>query len=342
MKTIQFSIYAALKNAGFLASVFLCLLITTSPQLAFSGWQYQPVDTRDQNLFNLIHGQPLPTNAELLQQDRSAFSTTLAITNVINIEDKPPEYVYLDYETYRFRLSYQHSLGNYWNLKVDIPFMYQGGGVFDSAIDDWHAMLGLPRSFRPLINDNEYRIQYTLDNQLLVNESDPSTTLGDIQLALGYQLKRTGQNSLSLWTGIKLDTSDSKKLSGSGATDYSFWASYNQQLHEEWFLNLNAGFVLPGTDNYQGIPVSDYAIFAQSMLAWQLNQQFLLKAQLQGHSSYYDKSQLTILGDAYLLTIAGSMMINSRHSIELGLTEDIKVDASPDASLVLNWRYTTL
>ncbi|NOQ87476.1 MAG: hypothetical protein GQ550_01000, partial [Gammaproteobacteria bacterium] len=65
------------------------------------------------------------------------------------------------------------------------------------------------------------------------------------------------------------------------------------------------------------------------------------KLQFQGHTSYYDQSQLTILGDTYFLTFGGTITINQCNQLDIAMSEDIKVNASPDASLVISWRSYT-
>ena len=94
---------------------------------------FQPYETRDQNLFNLIHGQALPTNARLHSRSQTSWSSSLIITNALNIDSNSEEDIYLDYEAYRFNLSYQYGLNADWNLKIDVPLIYQSGGVFDSV-----------------------------------------------------------------------------------------------------------------------------------------------------------------------------------------------------------------
>ncbi|MBE9568105.1 MAG: DUF3187 family protein, partial [Proteobacteria bacterium] len=110
---------------------------------------YNPFETRDQNLLNLIHGQPLPTNASLNKRSQGLWSSSLIITNTLNIESSAREDIRLDYESYRFNLSYQYGLNEDWNLKFDVPIIHQGGGIFDSAIEDWHEFFGLPNGKRP-------------------------------------------------------------------------------------------------------------------------------------------------------------------------------------------------
>jgi hypothetical protein len=321
--------------------VFLCLLLTGFPLhlIASPGKSdFHPFETRDQNLFNLIHGQALPTAARLLGKNQDLWSNSLIITNTVNIESSSNEAISLDYEAYRFNFSYQYGLNDRWNLKLDIPLMYQGGGVFDSAIDRWHEFFGLPRGSRPYVEDNQYQVQYSSAAQTLVDLDEADTSLGDIQIAIARSLITEDSTQLSLWAGLKLPTGDKNRLSGNGATDVSAWLALNQQLSPNWLINVNAGAVVPGENSYQQMELSDYALYGNVTLGWIVTDNVQLKLQLQGHTSYYENSQLEILGDTYFLTFGTTIAISQCQQLDFALNEDIKVDASPDASLLMNWR----
>jgi hypothetical protein len=334
-------------SQGARKAVWLCLLISTYPVHLVASTEhdnqadFQPFGTRDQNLFNLIHGQALPTNARLNNKSQGLWSSSLVITNALNIESSTDENIYLDYEAYRFNFSYQYGLNDRWNLKLDIPLIHQSGGFFDSAIDSWHEFWGLPRANRPFVEHNQYNIQYAYQSQTPVDLNQASSTLGDIQIALARSLIADSSTTMSLWTSLKLPTGDEDKLTSNGATDLSAWLALNQQLSENWIINLNTGAVILGTGNYKNIPLSDYALYGHIMLGWLVTDNIHLKLQLQGHSSYYDQSQLTILGNTHFLTFGGTITINQCNQLDFAVSEDIKVNASPDASFLISWRSYT-
>ena len=300
---------------------------------------FEPYATRDQNIFNLLHGQALPTNASLIDRSQSKWNTSLVITNTLNIESNNNESIYLDYESYRFNLSYQYGLSKNWNLKLDVPLVHTSGGVFDSAIDDWHKFFNMDRGSRPYVVDNQYRINYAYRNQTLVDLEESSTTIGDIQLAIAHTLKDEEASSMSVWASVKLPTGDEDYLSGSGAADISAWFAMNQAVSNNWFFNLNAGAVILGQNEFNNMPLSDYTLYGHAMLNWLPIEGFSLKLQLQGHSSYYDESQLKRLGDTAILIFGGTIMINQCQQIDIAMNEDIIVDASPDASLLISWHH---
>ncbi len=331
-------------SQGARKAVRICLLLIVYPVHLFASSHaadFHPFETRDQNLFNLIHGQALPSNASLNKKSQGLWSSSLIITNTLNIESDSNEDIYLDYEVYRFNLSYQYGLNKHWNLKLDVPLMYQSGGFLDSTIDNWHEFAGFPKGIRPFVENNQYDIQYGYQSQALFDLNEASTTLGDVQIAVAHSIIANSSAAMSLWGSLKLPTGDEDKLSSNGAIDFSAWLALNQQLASDWLINLNTGIVVLGSDNYKGIPLSDHAFYGHIMLGWLVSNNINLKLQLQGHSSYYDQSQLKILGDTYFLTFGGTITINQCSQLDLAISEDIKVGASPDASFLISWRSYT-
>jgi hypothetical protein len=321
--------------------IFLILIASKNLIASPNSNHYTPFETRDQNVFNLIHGQALPTNAQLNQTAQSKWSSSLIITNELIIESNSNESIFLDYESYRFNLAYQYGINKNWNIKLDIPIINQSGGFFDSAIDNWHQLWGLPRANRPFVEDNQYHIRYNNNNQDLINLDNGSTTLGDIQVAVARSLMKDNYTTMSLWGSLKLPTGDEDKLSGSGATDLSLWLALNQQLADKWLININSGTVILGQSKYQGIPLSDHVYYGHIMLGWLATEYLDFKIQLQGHTSYYEKSQLRATGSTYFATFGASFKVNQCNQLDIAISEDIKVDASPDASLLINWRNTS-
>jgi len=321
--------------------VFLCSLLflsANSLHASPSASDYQPFATRDQNSLNLIHGQALPGNAALVNEKETQWSSSLSITNTLNVESSANESIRLDYETYRLNLSYQYGLNKNWNIKFDLPVIYQGGGIFDSSINRWHNFWGLPEANRPFIENNQYDINYVSQGKTFLDLNEANLSLGDLQIATARKLIANESTAISVWASLKLPTGNKNKITGNGAADVSAWLAINQKIADNWRLNINAGTTILGTDEYQDMPLSDYAVHGHVMLGWILTESISLKVQLQGHSRYYDDSQLRILGSTHLLTFGGTIKINNCHYFDIAMSEDIKLGASPDASLLFSWR----
>lgn len=323
-------------------TTYTSLALGLLPCLALAD--YTPFQIRDQNPFNLVHGQPLPVNAEITLKNQWTLNTSLAITNTPNMQQTNNESIFLDYESYYLNTGFQYGLDDNWALKIDLPVIYRGAGFLDSSINDWHNFFHLPQGNRPGIPDNQYQINRTENTRVLTNLEASSTGIGDLQLSLGHQISSSEQSCLSVWTSLKLPTGDADKLNGNDAIDLSAWIALNKKPGENWRLNTNAGLVLPaivvtGDETATNTDISSYVLFGYMMLAWQPLDILSLKVQLEAHSSYYKNSALRILGSTYLATFGGTVHINQCNSINLAFSEDIKVDASPDISFLLGWQY---
>ncbi len=326
-----------------LQKFFLALLITfaqTNSVLA----DYSPFQTRDQNPFNLIQGQPLPVNAQLAVKNQLLWSSNLAITNTLNSQQTGNQSIKLDVESYRINIGLEYGLTNSWAVKINLPLIHKSGGLLDSSINDWHKFFSLPQGNRPTTANNQYQIQRIQNGSIVTRLQSADSGIGDLQLSLANQFYTAPKTRISLWTGLKLPTGSSAKLNGNGAIDASFWLALNHQFGQRWFFNTNTGFVLPAiivtnskTANNTGL--SRQVLFGHVMLAWQALDGLDIKLQLEGHTSYYPDSGLRLLGSTYITTFGGTVHINQCNDIDIGVSEDVKVTASPDVSFLFSWRY---
>jgi len=320
--------------------LLLIIVLPNTPALA----DFSPLPTRDQNPFNLIHGQPLPVAADVADKGQLHINSSLSITNTLNIEQVGNDSIFLDYESYQINLGLQYGLGKSWAVQMNLPIIHQGGGFLDSTINSWHDLFNLPQADRPNVADDQYRIQRVENNTSISDLQSESTRLGDLQLNLGNEFYQSEKTTLSLWAGLKLPTGDAKKLTSNDAIDLSLWLAANHQLSQNWYFNSNAGLVFPavyitGDKTRNNDALETQVVFGHAMLAWQLVEWLDLKIQVNGHTSYYENNSLRLLGSTYIGTFGASFHVNSCNDIDASFSEDIKVSASPDVSFMLNWRH---
>ncbi len=324
--------------------VFILIFLLIYSAFTPANADFSPFQTRDQNPFNLIQGQPLPVNAAIARKNQLLWTSTLTITNTSNVQQLPDEAIQLDYESYRLNLGLQYGFSNNWAVSMTLPFIYKGGGFLDDSINSWHHFFNQPQGNRPNVANNQYNIQRVQNGVMTTNLQSASSGIGDLQLSLAYLLTTSTTNRISLWTGLKLPTGDSAKLNSNDAIDASIWLALNHQLAQHWFFNTNAGVVLPaiiitGSRNANNSGISDQVLYGHAMLAWQVLDGLDLKLQLAGHTSYYKNSGLLLLGSTYFTTFGGTIHLNRCNNIDIGINEDIKVAASPDVSFLFTWRH---
>lgn len=298
-----------------------------------------PFLTRDQNPFVLVYGQPLPTTARLPRAGSLDYALSLDIINTLNAESNASETLHVDFESYNLTLGGIYGLSDEWALKLDIPFIYRGGGVFDHAIDEWHKFFSLPRASRPVVADDQFRLFYANSGSASVTALNTSESgIADIQLGLGHSLYQNEDHALSAWAAIDLPAGDAGKLTGNDDLDYSLWLAGSSRTGEFSKLDANLGVVLPGDSVLAGLETEDLVFFGHAGLHLGLNRMFALKLQLAGHSGYYSDTSLDFLGSAVIIIFGGSVNIGKCSAIDIGFSEDIQAGASPDIGLLISWK----
>lgn len=297
-----------------------------------------PFLTRDQNPFVLIYGQPLPTPARLPAAGELKYALSLDIANTLNIEDNASESLYVDFESYNLTLGGIYGLNQRWALKLDIPFIYRSGGVFDHAIDEWHKLFQLPRGNRPNVENDQFRLSYTSSGTTAIDTSTSQSGIADTQLGLGYSLLQDTENAVSLWASVDIPAGSSDELTGNDDLDYAMWLAASGKIGERSMLDTNIGVVLPGDSALAGMDSEDMVIFGHAGAQLALNRTLALKLQLAGHSGYYKNTSMDFLGSAIILIFGGSVNTGKCSAIDVGFSEDIKAGASPDIGLIVSWK----
>ena len=297
-----------------------------------------PFLSRDQNPFTLVYGQPLPTPARLPQAEELKHALSLDITNTLNVETSGNESLYVDFEAYNLTLGGIYGLNERWALKLDIPVIYRGGGVFDHAIDEWHKLFNLPRADRPDVEDNQFRISYSNNATTGISMDSSQSGIADIQLGLGHSLLQTPEHAISIWASIDLPAGDGGTLTGNDDLDYALWLAGSSMVGELSIIDTNIGVVLPGDSVLTGLETEDLVFFGHAGAHIALNPTLALKLQLAGHSGYYQDADLDFLGSAVIIIFGGSINTGKCSAIDVGFSEDIKAGASPDIGLLISWK----
>lgn len=300
-----------------------------------------PFLTRDQNPFTLVYGQPLPTPARLPAASEFRYALSLDISNTLNVETPTGESLYVDFEAYNLTLGGYYGLSDRWALKLDMPYIYRSGGVFDHAIDEWHKFFGLPRANRPDVEDDQFRLSYSINGLTALDLNTAQSGLADFQLGVGYGLVQNPDYAISLWAAADLPVGDSESVTGNDDLDYSFWLAGSTRTGEFSELDTNLGIVLPGDSVLAGLETEDLVVFGHAGAHLGLNRRLALKVQLAGHSGYYRDTSVDFLGSAWVIVFGGAINFGKCSTLDIGFSEDIQPGASPDAALLVSWKSQT-
>jgi hypothetical protein len=295
-----------------------------------------PFPTADQNpllngfLLNLGAPARLPTNGQ------NTFSSTINWSSTAVIQDASNEHLIVDAESGELRLSFAHSFSDRLTVRAQLPYRASGGGSLDSFVDDWHSIFGLPSGARPVLPQDAYLINYKRNGATLAHYAQSSSGIGDISLAGGYQLHVTPTRAASLWLSFKAPTGDSEKLTGSGATDAALSLAYEQRLSSRWSAYTQLNFAYLGKGDLLSEQQRSSMWSGTLTFDYHYSPALALTLQFDGHTPGYSDSNLPLLGSAWIMTLGGEYRWHSRWFLQLGVSEDIQVEASPDVNFVLS------
>lgn len=298
----------------------------------------EPFQTRDQNPFALVYGLPLNPSAQMLAKRENRFGLTFNLTNTLNEENLRSESLLVDSEIYHFNLTWQYGLSDAWNLRLTVPIISYQGGELDGFIEGFHDTFDFPRGDRPNHPRGRVLIQYTRNGDTLVKVDSPRTGLGDVLLAAGRQIIDWNGRRLSGWASLKFPTGDADKLTGSEGVDLASWLSGNYAIAQSWQVFGGGGLIYTQKGNVLSSQRERTAVFGNLGLVWLPWSKLHLKLQADAHTSFYEGTRLDLLGDSIQLTAGGSIRFGPRTSLDLAITEDVMVGASPDVVFVVTLR----
>jgi len=321
-----------------LSTAVLCLSCDSAFADSFADPLAGPFAVRDQN--PLLAGFGLPAAMPAHLDDAWSMAADASWGSTALIQEDGAEILLVDAETREARLTLQAPLTERIALQLQIPYRYTGGGNLDSFIDSWHDTFGLSEGARPVLPPDQLNIGYASAGAVALNKTSSMSGLADVQAALGYEVISSAASALTAWFSIKLPTGDSDKLAGSGATDVSVLLAGQHRLDDRWSLFGQASATRLGDGDLLPARQRSFVWGGLAGLSWQAWRGLSLKAQIDVHSAAFD-SNLAFLNEAVVLTVGGDYRFASQWRLDLGVSEDLAVEHSPDVVLVMalkrNW-----
>jgi len=301
----------------------------------------EPFTVRNQNPFMVVHGLPAAASADLLPVGESSLQLQYDITNHSKSSETADESITLDGETYRATLVYRRGLAGGWQMGVELPLIAHTSGVMDHFIEAWHDTFGLSNSDRKPWPKNRLRFSYTHQGVLKAEMTAGDSGPGDMRLLFSRRLTPPQEErQLAFNASLKFPTGDADRFQGSGSLDLALWLSgAAPNLSDAWHLGgyLHGGILLLGRGDLLREEQKGSVWFGGAGLHWRAWEWLTLKAQLDGHSAFY-QSELDQLGKgSVMLTLGGSIPVR-RGAIDLAIGENLATDAVPDFMINLGYR----
>ena len=268
----------------------------------------------------------LPALVPVSKDDGWRIDHSFYLTNTLQEETKSGESLVIDVENYRYELGLNYRKDN-WLTQLNIPFMANSGGELDGLIDGWHDFFGLPEGDRDDFPKDEINIEYSRDGVVEYSQDDSSSGLGDLSIALGYQL--TG--GPTYFVGIELPTGSESDYSGNEAIDLAIWVTHEKQVDAEMTIYGLLGLSFPADDgNLEGLVVDEIWV-AQLGLDYRFNENLIGTVQLDFHSETIEDSALEAFGNSLQIQLGlGFLQLFENHRLDLFFSEDIDVGTAPD------------
>lgn len=297
-----------------------------------------PLLTVDQNPLTAVYGLPLPQDARLPAPGAGTVTASINLSNTLNIDASPEELLFMDGETHRFNLILDRGLNERWSLRLVLPWMEHGPGFLDRPIDRFHEIFDMPEGERSTQPRDRLRFAFQREGEQLLYIDSARSGAGDLRLILNRQLHRTEQAAYSLSGGVKAPSGDSGKLTGSGAADAAFWAAGHWQTGKSLESSASLGLLFPGKGEILARYQTQQVAFGHAGLQWKIRPEAAVKLQLDWHTNFYKNTDSAFLGDVLQLSFGGTWRLEQGMELDFALTEDIKVDASPDANFNISLR----
>ena len=303
-----------------------------------------PFYTANQSPLVQIYGLPAAESATIQPPGHTWSQLALDVANNFASRDTGREKILLDGESDRLTLALRHGIAKNLEIGMDLPLIGYNGGIFDRLIEGWHRFFGLPRGNRTNARRDRLLFSYDREDQQRLRLDHANFGIGDIRLAGGWQLyhdESSNPLAVALRASLKLPTGSSARLHGSGSTDVALWltGSDDYPLPGSWG-HLGLFMAAGGMALTKGEVLRDQqqhlAGFGSLGFGWSPEERIALKAQFSSHTPFYKGSDLTQLSQpAVQLLIGGTYAFASGTALDIAVSEDITVAASPDVALHL-------
>lgn len=314
-------------------------LMVSQPLLASDN--NEPFRTANRHPLVQIYGLPVAQGAQLTSQAKLNAAFTVEASNTFIATQSGNEQLMIDGESYRSDINWRYGVADGWELALTIPYISHQAGDGDGFIESWHSTFGLPKGDRIDYPEDQLHYYYQQGNQTALNVSDSGDGIGDVSVALGYQLSAATQQQWALRAGYKLATGEVKALRGSDADDAYLSLHVSDQHWAEnhhLYLHANVGSLWLGDGEVLAAQQQHQVWFGSATISWAYSDTITFKTQWDMHSAFYD-SGLKQLGEPSVQwLLGGSIKIAKNAFLDIAVSEDIVVETAPDVLLHLALR----
>ena len=273
--------------------------------------------------FHLAYGIPGSYGACVLRPGASEAIASLDIASHMKGARSGSERLFIDGETYRQALALRHGLRDGWEAVLELSVVSHVPGVFDGFIENWHSFFHLPQGDRDIAPRDRLAIRYD-KGKARVDVTEGVTSLGDIALGIGHQVRRNflANDGLAIRGVVRLPTGDEDALAGSGGLSAAVWAETSGPLFgaRDWLYGAALGALAASMPD--ALTGGRIVAFGRFGVTWRALDRLALTAQLDVNSTPYGSALAPLAGPVVMIGVGGRVRLTPRTSLEIAIAED--------------------
>jgi hypothetical protein len=301
----------------------------------FAAHAAEPFPTRDQNPFLTGVGLPAPFAARV---DDATLAVNFNWGSTAMTQTSVRDALLVDAETKDWQLAFTQPLGERFALRLDVAHRTTNGGSLDSFIDDFHRLFGLPDGARDGLPKNDLSIRHRRGNALALDRQRTSSGFTDVSLAAAYRFVASPRSAVSAWVSVAAPIGSTEDFTADGSVDVSAALAAERTFGDNWSAFGQISGTHVGSDSVLSQPQERWVWATMAGLGFRLTSHVELKLQVDVHSAPFADTSLDYLGEAAILTVGGDIRWGSGWRLDIGISEDVIVEASPDVVFVFALR----
>ncbi|WP_438985366.1 DUF3187 family protein [Aequoribacter sp.] len=262
-----------------------------------------------------------------------ALQYDLANTQIY--ETKADESMALDLEYERRSITFERGFGEDWAISISVARGAYREGSTDAFIERWHDTFGLPNGARDKYPQDLIALRFARAAESAIDIQESQSALLDTHLQVSKRLNK--KHSLGVWATVP--TGNEKRWLGADGVNLGVAWSYTSAFSDmgTWFASIG-GMKLADSPSPL-LRNKDFATRFTLGGSWLLNESAALKLQMHGHTAFYDSDLAPLGDDALVLVMGGTVRLSEEWLLDISVTEDLAVDASPDVGfhMRLTW-----
>lgn len=175
--------------------VMLCLLFLLNLGECWSqnnsNWGRGPIEMSEEQPLYRLHLSLPAISPEILSPNSIALRLGYAWSNTASRKEGAYQ---IDAEERSTDIQFKYGLNSNLEIGLDLPIIWRGAGILDSAIDNWHNFWNLPEGDRPSIERDQFNVSGVNSDGTDYGLNSKGIGLGNLKLSTKYLITSGNKN----------------------------------------------------------------------------------------------------------------------------------------------------